>query len=140
MLPFASEETLSQLEQNVARCGAMTDMLHEGCTPRDITERLLLGLGVSDSGFSLRPRFAAALTWLTPLLSSCIRQLGTAAAAAWRVQHLSHSPTLSHDLHQHSMSGKSIKRAVTVRIVLLDGCLHLQALKRAPPCLLHAHA
>ncbi|CAL5221871.1 g4134 [Coccomyxa viridis] len=57
VLPFASEETLSQLEQNVARCGAMTDMLHEGCTPRVITERLLHGLGVSDSGFSLHPRY-----------------------------------------------------------------------------------
>ena len=56
VLPFASEETLSQLEQNVARCGAMTDMLHEGYTPRDITLRLLQGLGVSDNGFSLHPR------------------------------------------------------------------------------------
>ena len=56
VLPFASEETLSQLEQNIERCGAMTDMLHEGATPRDITERLLQGLGVSDGGFSLRPR------------------------------------------------------------------------------------
>ena len=63
VLPFASEETLLQLEQNVVGCGAMTDMLHEGCTPRDITERLLHGLGVSDSGFSLRPRCAAALPW-----------------------------------------------------------------------------
>lgn len=56
VLPFASEETLSQLEQNIGSAGSVTDMLHEGASPKDITERLLHGLGVSDGGFSLQPR------------------------------------------------------------------------------------
>ena len=56
VLPFASEETLSQLEANIGAAGSVTDMLHTGATPRDITQRLLNGLGVSDGGFSLQPR------------------------------------------------------------------------------------
>lgn len=78
VLPFASEETLSQLEQNVARCGAVTDMLHEGCTPLDITERLLHGLGVSDSGFSLRPRCVGSVLSRQPTLL-------TSTPASWTV-------------------------------------------------------
>ena len=56
VLPFASEETLSQLEQNISACGSVTDMLHEGASPQDITARLLQGLGVASDGFSLLPR------------------------------------------------------------------------------------
>ncbi|CAK0779921.1 hypothetical protein CVIRNUC_004889 [Coccomyxa viridis] len=57
VLPFASEETLSQLEQNISAAGSVTDMLHGGSTARDITARLLEGLGMSDASFSLQPRY-----------------------------------------------------------------------------------
>jgi len=59
VLPFASEETLSQLEQNIGGAGSVTDMLHQGASPKNITERLLHGLGISDGGFSLQPRRAS---------------------------------------------------------------------------------
>lgn len=56
VLPFASEETLSQLEQNISAAGSVTDLLHGGATAHDITARLLEGLGISDASFSLQPR------------------------------------------------------------------------------------
>jgi len=40
ILPFASEETLTTLERNVTNCSSMTDMLHNGLTPQQITEKL----------------------------------------------------------------------------------------------------
>ena len=82
VLPFASEETLTQLEQNIQRCGAMTDMLHEGCSPREITERLLQGLGVSDGGFSLRPRYPA-----TDMATASFGYVGTLLIAYSRLGH-----------------------------------------------------
>ena len=60
VLPFASEETLSQLEQNISAAGSVTDMLHGGATARDITARLLEGLGVSNASFSLQPRLSSS--------------------------------------------------------------------------------
>ena len=67
VLPFASEETLAQLEQNIAASGSVTDMLHGGATAHDITERLLRGLGVSDASFSLQPRLSGLPTRLALL-------------------------------------------------------------------------
>lgn len=57
VLPFAEEETIAQLEANIQAAGPVTEMLHGGASARDITERLLQGLGVSDTGFKLTPRF-----------------------------------------------------------------------------------
>lgn len=58
MLPFASEETLQRLEQNITNNPSVTDMLHEGATVKDITNKILDGLGTADAGFSLIPRWA----------------------------------------------------------------------------------
>ena len=57
VLPFAEEDTIAQLEANIAAAGPVTNLLHEGAGARDITEALLKGLGVSDTGFTLRPRY-----------------------------------------------------------------------------------
>ena len=44
---------------------SVTELMHEGATPRDITARLFEGIGVSEGSFSLEPRYgpceAAAL-------------------------------------------------------------------------------
>ena len=62
MLPFASEETLQQLETNLAKVPSVTELLHQGLGPKDITAQLLEGLGLSDTpAISLRPRCAAHL-------------------------------------------------------------------------------
>lgn len=55
VLPFADEETLSTLEANVAAAGSVTAMLEGGASARDITDRLLAGLGAGDTGFNLVP-------------------------------------------------------------------------------------
>ncbi|CAL8468269.1 g7809 [Coccomyxa elongata] len=57
VLPFASEETLQLLERNIAAAGSVTDMLHGGASPREIAERLLDGLGTSDGGPHIQPRY-----------------------------------------------------------------------------------
>ena len=56
VLPFASEETLQLLESNIAACPSVTELLQRGKSPRDIAERLLGGLGVSDGGPPIEPR------------------------------------------------------------------------------------
>lgn len=56
VLPFASEETLQLLERNIAACPSVTELLQRGESPRDIAERLLGGLGVSDGGPPIEPR------------------------------------------------------------------------------------
>ena len=47
ILPFCSEETLSQLEANLASLPSITQLLLDGKTPDDITAMLLYGIGVS---------------------------------------------------------------------------------------------
>lgn len=56
ILPFASEETVRQLEANVQGVTSVTELLHQGKGPRDLAEQLLHGLGLADGGFSLQPR------------------------------------------------------------------------------------
>ena len=56
-LPFVEEETVSQLEQNIANMGPLSTLIREGATARDLTEKLLHGLGSSDAGFGLTPSF-----------------------------------------------------------------------------------
>jgi molecular chaperone Hsp33 len=56
VLPFASEATLARLEANIGACPSVTDLLHQGASAADIAQRILAGLGATDSGFSLTPR------------------------------------------------------------------------------------
>lgn len=44
-LPGASEESLSQLEENLAALPAVSDMVHQGMTAHGIAERVLAGCG-----------------------------------------------------------------------------------------------
>ena len=57
VLPFADDETLAALEANIAAAGPVTAMLAEGLGPREVTARLLAGLGAGDEGFSLEPSY-----------------------------------------------------------------------------------
>ena len=57
-MPFAGEDTLRQLEINLASVPSVTELLHEGLSPKDITARLLEGIGLSDGpSSSLHPRY-----------------------------------------------------------------------------------
>ena len=44
-LPGASEESLSRMEENLAALPAVSDMVHQGMTAREIAERVMQGLG-----------------------------------------------------------------------------------------------
>ena len=57
VLPFAEEETLAVLEKNITSAGSVTSMLKKGMSARDITQRLLEGIGSSDPGFELTPKY-----------------------------------------------------------------------------------
>lgn len=57
ILPYANESTLETLERNIAACPSVTDLLHEGLSAKDITEKLLHGLGVSENSFSMEPSY-----------------------------------------------------------------------------------
>jgi molecular chaperone Hsp33 len=56
VLPFASDETLDQLEKNIAGMPAINDLLDMGATPAAITQMLLEGLGVSEGSTTIVPR------------------------------------------------------------------------------------
>jgi len=47
VLPFASEETLSALERNIAALPSMTTMLSSGLTTTAITEKILASIGAA---------------------------------------------------------------------------------------------
>ena len=58
VLPFASEETLRVLEENLASLPAITDLLHMGMSARQLTGAILGGLGTQQEvTTSLTPRF-----------------------------------------------------------------------------------
>ena len=60
MLPNASEETLAQLEANLASLPPISQLLQDGDSPADITARILGPLGVrEESATSITPRCAA---------------------------------------------------------------------------------
>lgn len=61
MLPFCSEETLEQLEANLAALPSTTAMLNSGMTPQDITEAILKGMGVAPGQKSIEPRWVLLL-------------------------------------------------------------------------------
>ena len=56
ILPFCSEETLSQLEKNITTMPSVTAMLNSGMTVRDITDKILEGLGTAPDAVELTPR------------------------------------------------------------------------------------
>lgn len=58
VLPFASEETLTTLEGNIADFGAVSERLQSGLTARQITSQLLGSLEAPEEGFTLTPRCA----------------------------------------------------------------------------------
>eukprot|EP00884_Botryococcus_braunii_P007801 jgi/Botrbrau1/17021/Bobra.49_2s0077.1 len=57
VLPFASDETITQLERNIGAAGSITEMMHSGLDASGITRRLFTGLGVAEASFSLQPRY-----------------------------------------------------------------------------------
>jgi len=79
VLPFAGEDTLKQLEMNLASVPSVTELLHQGLGPRDITARLLEGIGLSDvPSSSLCPRYCLAFS-LTAMTNSHRSQYNTPA-------------------------------------------------------------
>jgi hypothetical protein len=60
VLPFASDETLDQLEQNITTMPAINDLLDMGASPQEITNMLLQGLGVAEGSTTITPRCAQA--------------------------------------------------------------------------------
>jgi molecular chaperone Hsp33 len=77
VLPFAEEETLSQLEKNIVEAGSVSSMLREGLSARDITEKILNGLGVSDTGFTLTPMYGPCeASALRDRMASAVATLG----------------------------------------------------------------
>ena len=46
LMPFASEETISRLEENIKKADSVTDMLRKGMTPETILQTLLEGFEV----------------------------------------------------------------------------------------------
>lgn len=46
LMPFTEEETIRQLEDNIAHIPPVTTMLEEGCTPEGILERVLEGFDI----------------------------------------------------------------------------------------------
>jgi molecular chaperone Hsp33 len=79
VLPFAEEETLQALEHNIANLGQLTKLIKEGASPRDITEKILQGLGCGDAGFQLTPRFGPCeAAELRGRMASAVAALGEA--------------------------------------------------------------
>jgi molecular chaperone Hsp33 len=59
VLPFCSDETLDQLEQNLTGMPSMTQLLNQGLSPQEITDKILTGLGSGgSSGDTIKPRCA----------------------------------------------------------------------------------
>jgi molecular chaperone Hsp33 len=56
ILPFCSDETLDQLEQNLMSMPSMTQLLNQGLSPQQITDKILAGLGSSSSADTIQPR------------------------------------------------------------------------------------
>jgi molecular chaperone Hsp33 len=58
VLPFCSDETLDQLEKNLTGMPSMTQLLNQGLSPQEITDKILAGLGSSgSSGDTIKPRY-----------------------------------------------------------------------------------
>jgi redox-regulated HSP33 family molecular chaperone len=56
VLPFCSDETLDQLEKNLVGLPSMTEMLNNGDSPQDITDRILKDIGQVQKQGSIQPR------------------------------------------------------------------------------------
>jgi hypothetical protein len=63
VLPFCSDETLDQLEQNLTGMPSMTQLLNQGLSPQEITDKILAGLGSGgSSGDTIKPRYPGPAT------------------------------------------------------------------------------
>ena len=75
VLPFAGEDTLRQLEVNLAGVPSVTELLHQGLGPRDITARLLEGIGLSDvPSSSLCPRYCLTFFFSIAMVNNHLLQ------------------------------------------------------------------
>lgn len=57
VLPFASDETISTLEQNIYHMPGPNELHARNDTVEKITEQLLEGIGVSPGAFHLKPKY-----------------------------------------------------------------------------------
>lgn len=58
VLPFASDETLAELEKNIGSLTSVTDMLHQGMGAREITARILGSLGCEEQNMTpMQPKY-----------------------------------------------------------------------------------
>lgn len=58
MLPFATDETLTQLEKNIAALPAVSDLMSMGMTLEALTQALLQDIGVDEATTSeLLPKY-----------------------------------------------------------------------------------
>ena len=75
VLPFAGEDTLRQLEVNLASVPSVTELLHQGLGRKDITARLLEGIGLSDvPSSSLCPRYSLTFFSQTAMTNNHLLQ------------------------------------------------------------------
>lgn len=50
LMPFASEETISRLEENAAKLAYVTDMMNQGLSPEDMLRQVLDGFDIEFTG------------------------------------------------------------------------------------------
>ena len=79
ILPFASEQTLAILEKNISECASMTDLMHQGLSASQITERLLADIGASNISSSMVPLYG-------PCEASALKQRMKRAVASLGAQ------------------------------------------------------
>jgi len=57
VLPFCSEETLEQLEKNLAGLPSVTKLLQKGLSPQEVTDLILEGIGSAGQPLAVVPKF-----------------------------------------------------------------------------------
>lgn len=57
VLPFCSEETLEQLEKNLAGLPSVTKLLQKGLSPQEVTDVILEGIGSAGQPLAVVPKF-----------------------------------------------------------------------------------
>lgn len=56
VLPFCSDETLEQLEKNLSGLPSVTQLMQAGCSPQDITDKILDGIGNAGQPLTVTPK------------------------------------------------------------------------------------
>lgn len=83
VLPFCSEETLERLEANLAGLPSVTQLLQSGAGPREITDRILDGIGAAGAPLSVAPRFGPCdAAELKQRMKRAVASLGAAEVKA----------------------------------------------------------